>query len=223
MNALFARAPGRSSDAAWPVAAGFDFSPWRTARVRTWRRRSRMGAVVAVLAGLAGAALLQSLTLRQQRLDEARYQEREQRLAALAPGVDEARRLERRIAVEEAARARRAALEPRRRWMMALLEALEDVAQDGIALTTLEFVADERGHARARLAGLADDADGVARWTRRLGAHGRVDSVALDELRLLDATAPMTRASSGIAPAAAPAVLQRFRVTVRLAAPGRSA
>ncbi|MCY0388327.1 hypothetical protein OVY01_13985 [Robbsia sp. Bb-Pol-6] len=190
--------------------AGFDLTPWRARRVRAWRRRGRAGFVLALLLGLAGAALLQRLALRQQQLDEARRQQLEQRLAALAPGEGDVRRLETWIAAQEAGQARQAALEPRRRRVVALLEALGDAAQDGVALTTVDFATDARGRARVRLAGLADDADAIARWSRRLAAHTGIDAVALDELRLLDAAAPPG--------ATATPGLQLFRVTVRLAA-----
>lgn len=227
---LLERTPPGPPDDAPPPSAGFDLSPWRAGRVRAWRRRGRTGFVVAVLLGLAGAALLQWLTVRQQRLDDVRRQHLEQRLAALASGVADARRLETWIAAEEAGQARRAALEPRRRRVVALLEALGDAAQDGVALTTVDFSTDERGHAHARLGGLADDADAVARWSRRLAAHTGIDAVALDELRLLDPKPPAGAASPPgvtVVPSAAPAPtpgaagpsgLQLFRVTVRLAA-----
>ncbi|MGI4857175.1 MAG: hypothetical protein ACRYHA_09745 [Janthinobacterium lividum] len=196
MSGPIERPPSGPLDDAPLPSAGFDLTPWRVERVRAWRRRGRVGFALAVLLGLTGAALLQWLAVRQQRLDDARRQHLEQRLAALKPGVDDARRLETWIAVEEAGQARRIALEPRRRRVVALLEALGDAAQDGIALTTVDFSTDERGRAHARLGGLADDADAVARWSRRLAAHTGIDAVALDELRLLDVRASTTVTSA---------------------------
>lgn len=170
------------------AAGGFDLMPYRAARIRARRRRARIGCLAALACGLIGAQLLHVLAERQRQADDARRLGLERRLRAMAPELDELTRLERRVAADDARRARLVALQPRRWQLMALLDGLAAAAQDGIAVTEA-VIADDDLVGEVFVAGLADDADVVARWATRLAGHGALDAVSLDELRRLKTSA----------------------------------
>lgn len=219
-----------------PPVKGFDLTAWRTGRIAQRRRGSRQGLLVALMMGVVGSFVLQWWSVRQLTRDGARTLRLEQRLATFTPMEHEAARLEHRIARGRQQAVLRRALEPRRRRLVELLDTLGATAQEGIALTSIQLGVKAEGGLQAQVAGLADDADAVARWASRLTKQPEILAVELEDLRRLDlsesepgatpgmrqtlksATLSASHASAPVPtrPALRPQVLNAFRVRLRL-------
>lgn len=195
----FALGDDRFDDVACLPASvwGFDLRPYRGPRVHARRKRNRFGFLAAVCGGFAGALLLQSWAQYERRLEHERASAIARQVDALAPALSEMGQWQTLIDADSARQNWLEALAPRRTRLLRLHDMLAAATRTGVRIVDMQVrQAGAQGHAdiaeadaseqadasalRLHIAGLADDADTLARWAADLAAQPGVISVDLD-------------------------------------------